>query len=80
MKEDYSKQNFWVGIALLIVAIVTVVIAVYPLISTYIKSNQPPKFDFRFGGVLDNDNPIYEVTQGLIDPNSPIVMSKIHVT
>jgi hypothetical protein len=80
MKEDYSKRNFWVGIALLIVAIVTVVFVAYPLISTSIKSNQPPKFDFRFGGVLDNDNPRYEVTGELADPNSPIVMSKIHVS
>ena len=80
MKDDYSKRNFLVGIALLIVTIILVVIAVYPIISTSIKSNQPPKFDFLFEGVLDNDNPIYEVTEELVDLNSTIDMSKIRVS
>ncbi|KAF5433192.1 hypothetical protein C5S39_02095 [Candidatus Methanophagaceae archaeon] len=29
------------------------------------NQTNPPKFDFQFGGVIDNDNPIYEVTEEL---------------
>ena len=64
-----NKRNIGViiGIIGLIIAVIALVFGngIYQTISSMLESNQPPKFDFQFGGVLDNDNPIYEVTEEL---------------
>ena len=68
-------------VPVLIVAILTYA-NIYggPTIRDIQTSNQPPKFDFQFGGVLDNDNPIYEVTEELADIGSELGTIKIIVS
>jgi len=69
-----------------IVPLATLLILTYtniyggPTIHDIQTSNQPPKFDFQFGGVIDNDNPIYEVTEELAYIGSKLGTIKIIVS
>jgi hypothetical protein len=80
MTERLLKCSRIVAIIVGIFVVIGVLVEVVPPAIRVWELNQPPKFDFHFEGVLDNDNPIYEVTEELADPNSTIDMSKIHVS
>lgn len=80
MTERLLKWSWIVAIIVGIFVVIGILVDVVPPAIRVWESNQPPKFDFQFEGVLDNDNPIYEVTEELAYMGSELGTIEISVS